>query len=94
MIFWPHNNDLSKPPELEDLRYRKPDKDYWESHASDKKTARHNFWVIWKRKTGKEYPSKLPSLPEAKRHGIINRTTSSHRPKHQIEKDAQDRNLS
>ena len=83
MIFWQHNDDFSKPPELEDLRYRRPDGKYWESRASEKHEALHNLWGRWKRETGKEFPRQIPSVPEIKRHGIVNRIQANRRPERQ-----------
>lgn len=92
MIFWPHNDDLSKPPELSDLRYRRPTNGkYWESRCANKPDALHNLWVIWKRETGLPYPRALPRQPRYDQSfGIVNRISGNNRPKHQNEKGAQD----
>lgn len=87
MIFWQHNNDLSKPPELEDLRRRRPDNDYWESRSSNKTESLVNLWERWKRETGKEFPRKLPTSKAVPRTGVINRMTGDRRVDHQKGKD-------
>lgn len=90
MIFWPHEGDLSKPPELEDLRWRRPSVDYWESPASNKETALASFWIKWKRETGKEYPRKPPHAPARPPGFAGNSVSGSRRPDHQSEKRVQD----
>ena len=87
MIYWPHNGDISKPPEIEDLRYRKPDKDYWESKAGDRRSALPNLWNRWKRETGKKFPRQIPNSPQALRVGVINRVGSDRRVDRQKAKD-------
>lgn len=94
MIFWPHNDDLSKPPEVEDLRYRRPvGEPYWESPASNKETALSGFWERWKSETGREFPRPKPRAVRDKRI-IINRVSHSNRPAHMAEKNRQDRETS
>jgi hypothetical protein len=93
VIFWPHGNDLEAPPEISDLRYRRPQSDYWESPAGDKETALVGFWKRWTRETGKPLPRKLPTVASQARTSMINRTTGSRRPSHYAEKNVQDRNV-
>lgn len=90
MIFWKHENDLSKPPELEDLRYRRPDSDYWESPASNKEMALAGFWVKWQRVTGEDYPRKPPHAPSRPLGFAGSTVQKSRRPDHQAEKRLQD----
>jgi len=90
MIFWPHGGDLSAPPELKDLKYRRPARDYWESQASNKDTALPYFWVRWRRETGRPYP-RTPPVEHSKPQGFSgNKVRSSRRPDHQSEKSLQD----
>ncbi len=81
-----HNNDFTQPPELTDLRYRRPDGNYWESKASNKETALPNFWERWHRETKLPYPRTPPYAPEPKRHSIINRVGADHRVERQKDK--------
>ncbi len=91
MIFWPHDGDLSAPPELSDLRHRRPTSaKYWESPAGSKPVAIRSFWVKWQRTTGKELPRKLPTghCPPPGFSG--NTLQAARRPAHQSEKKQQD----
>lgn len=90
MIFWPHDGDLSQPPEISELRYRRPSVDYWESPAGDKATAQEGMWKRWQRVTGNPQPRKLPTPPNQSR-SVVPRTQGSRRPSHFGEKQKQDR---
>lgn len=94
MFFWKHNNDLSAPPELEDLVRRRPDGRYWESNASTRREALETFWVKWKRKTGKEYPHAMPQVQKrSDKIGFAgSRSPATRRPAHYDEKTKQDAN--
>lgn len=92
MIFWPHNNIFDKPPELEDLRYRRPKtKHYWEAIAGNKQAALPGFWNRWKKETGKEFPRPRPITPKNVYSRVITtRVQQSRRPDHHQEKNVQD----
>lgn len=57
-VYWHHNDDLSTPPRLEDLKFRPENvKHRWESTSGSKAEALKNFWVRWERETGKKIPA-------------------------------------
>lgn len=90
MIFWQHNNVFIAPPEINDLRYRRPDNKYWEMKSTNKEDALPNFWVKWKKETGLDYPRTLPTQPRRQMRGIINRVQGTRRPDAYSEKKEQD----
>ena len=79
MIYWPHNDDLTKPPELTDLKYRKPEPPYWFSNAASKEVAISTFWIRWHRETGLIYPRDRPIAPCRMDKGPINRVQGARR---------------
>jgi len=91
--FWEHGGDLSRPPEQNELKRRRPWGDYWESGAPNAETALELFWLKWHRKTGKEYPRTPPKGKAAPAVGFVgNRVSVSRRPDHHGEKKKQDAN--
>lgn len=92
MFFWKHNDDLSTPPELEDLVRRRPDGKYWESGGGSRGDALRTFWIRWKRETGKDYPHEIPKSPRpSDKIGFAgSRSPATRRPSHHLEKNEQD----
>ena len=89
--YWQHNDDLSRPPELSELKRRRPWGGYWESDAPNVETALETFWIKWHRETGKEYPRKPPVGKNSSPIGFAgNRVTATRQPDHYKEKKQQD----
>ena len=66
MFFWQHDGNLDTPPQMADIRRRRPwGKHYWESTAMSINDAILTFYRQFKRETGRD-PGTPPYRNESK----------------------------
>lgn len=91
MIFWPHDDDISQPPTLGALRYRRPDGKYWESAAGGKAEALIGFRMRWQRETGNKLTKGTKGFTPCKAEGFSgSRVQGTRRPDHYAEHAGQE----
>lgn len=62
MFFWPITDKWQEaPPQPEEVRRRRPrEGPYWESNSGGINAAMVKFWLRWRKKTGKPWPTVVP----------------------------------